>query len=102
MPLTPTLSPRAGRGRDPRSGRVRGGQATRSDYAIANLRALDRYVLEGSRIGEIGNQPETGFADPRSHAVDETQLPDRRVNHPVGEDLLHLVEDRGALLVVEL
>ena len=27
MPLTPTLSPRAGRGRDPRSGRVRGGIA---------------------------------------------------------------------------
>ena len=27
MPLTPTLSPRAGRGRDPRSGRVRGGTA---------------------------------------------------------------------------
>src|SRR6266850_8251163 len=26
MPLTPALSPRAGRGRDPRSGRVRGGE----------------------------------------------------------------------------
>ncbi len=48
MPLTPALSPRAGRGRDPRSGKVRGGKRrisadlvrktaesdSRADYAV--------------------------------------------------------------------
>src|ERR1700740_1115177 len=53
----------------------------------ACLRALDRDVLEGGGVGEILNKAE---------------LPERRINGSFGEDLLHLVKDRRALLVVEL
>src|SRR5215472_7801966 len=70
--------------------------------AKQSLRALDRDVLEGGGVGEIGDQAEPGLADPRSHTIDEAELPDRRVDRPLGHDLLHLVEDCCELLVVEL
>src|SRR5438445_6583376 len=34
-------------------------------------------------------------------AIDESELPDRREDCPFMDDLLHLFEDRGALLLVE-
>ena|SRR6516225_1650685 len=66
---------------------------------------LDRFqgeVLVGGRVGETGDQAKAGFADARPHAVEESELPDRREDHPLDDDLLHFVEDRCALGVIEL
>src|ERR1700746_3130821 len=68
----------------------------------ACLRCLNRDVLEGGGVGEILNQAEPRLSNPGSHTVDKAELPDRRINGSFGEDLLHLVKDRRALLVVEL
>src|SRR5215510_8236822 len=40
-------------------------------------------------------------ADSGTHAVEETQLPDWCVDRILVDELLHLIEDRRALLVVE-
>src|SRR6516225_7334357 len=69
--------------------------------AADRLCALDRDVLKGRGVGKVRDQPEPRLSDPRSDAIDKAELPDRRVNHPLGDDLLHLVEDRRTLLVVE-
>src|SRR4029077_3052960 len=58
-------------------------------------------VLVRRRVGEAGDQPEPRLADPRANTVDKGQLPDRRVDRPLINQLLHLVQDRLALLVVE-
>ena len=68
----------------------------------SRLAALQRDVFEGAGVREILYQAEPRFTDPRSHPVYEAKLPDRRVDHPFGEDLLHLIEDRRTFLVVEL
>src|SRR5712692_338369 len=64
--------------------------------------ALDRDVLVRPGIGKGRDQPEPGFADPRPDAVDERQLPDRRGDRALLDQLLHLVEDRCALGMIEL
>src|SRR6266699_6828545 len=63
---------------------------------------LDRDVFEGRGIGETRDQVETRLRDSRSDGIDEPELPDRRVYRPLVDELLHLFEDRHALLVVEL
>src|SRR6266446_3711731 len=63
---------------------------------------LDRDVFERRGISETRDQVETRLRDPRSDGVDEPELPDRRVDRLVVDELLHLFEDRRALLVVEL
>src|SRR5437868_1894145 len=70
-------------------------------WANIALGALDGDVLVGRGVGEAGDQPEPRLSDPRPDAVDKSQLPDRRVNRPLVNDLLHSVEDRLALLPVE-
>ena len=64
--------------------------------------ALDRDVLERRGVGKTGDQAERRFPDPRADAIEEAELPDRRVDRLLVDELLHLVEDRAALLVVEL
>src|SRR6516165_4805069 len=59
-------------------------------------------ILIGRRVWEARDQTEPGFPDPRSDAVDEGQLPDRRVDRALVNNLLHLVEDRLALCAVQL
>src|SRR5260370_33541924 len=70
--------------------------------ASSHSAALQRDVLEGARVREILNQAEPRFTDPRPRAVDEAQLPDRRIDGPFGEDLLQLVQDLAALLPLQL
>src|SRR5438132_4345392 len=66
------------------------------------LRSFESNVLVGCRVGEAGDQTEPGLADPRAHAVDKGQLPDRRVDAPFINGLLHVVQDRLAFLMIEL
>src|SRR5437660_2153997 len=65
-------------------------------------RALDGDVLVRPGIGKSRDQPEPRLADPRAKRVDEGQLPDRRVNRLVVEELLDLVQERRALLLIQL
>ena len=48
------------------------------------------------------DQPEPGLLDPRSRAVQEREFPDRGVDSLLVQQLLQAVEDRFALLHVEL
>ena len=66
------------------------------------LDSFQREVLVRRSVGEPGDQTETRFADARADAVEEGQLPDRREDHALDHDLLHLVKDRRALLAIEL
>ena len=65
-------------------------------------RAFQRNVFVGCCVGEAGDQLETGLADSRSDAVEEAQEPDRRIDRPVVDEPLHLLEDCRAFFVVEL
>src|SRR6266566_9601881 len=65
-------------------------------------RALDRDVLVWPGIGEGRDQPEPRLLDPRPKGVDEGQLPDRRKHRLVMEELLDLVQQRRALLLIQL
>src|SRR5260221_3636926 len=62
---------------------------------------LDRDVFVWPRIGKPRDQPKPGFTDAGTVAVDEGQLPDRRVHRPLVYDLLHLVQDRLAALRIQ-
>src|SRR5580704_19138175 len=64
--------------------------------------ALERNVLERRGIGEIGDQTETRFTNPRPNAVDEGELPDRRDGRLFINQLLDFSECLAALLRVEL
>ena len=64
------------------------------------LQALYRDVLEGSCVGEARDQAKPRFSYPRSYAVDGGELQQRRVDRPLGDELLNLIQDRRALLVV--
>src|SRR6516162_502178 len=64
-------------------------------------RSFYRDVLERPGVGEARDQAEPGLTDPRPNAVDEGELHQRCIDHPPGHQLLHLVQDRRALLVVE-
>ena len=49
-----------------------------------------------------GDEAEAGLAYARADAVEKRQLPDRRKDHPLRDDLLHLVEDLVAFAAIEL
>src|SRR6516162_876853 len=66
------------------------------------LRALQGDVLVGGGVGEARDPAEPRLADSRSDAVDKSELPDRREDRPLINQLLHPVQDRLALLVVQL
>src|SRR5512133_3574001 len=78
-----------------------GRERSRSRSATSPLSGFQRDVLVRSSIGEARDQPEAGFTDPRSVTVDEGELPDRREDCSLMDDLLHLFEDRAALLLIE-
>src|SRR3954451_8135486 len=71
-------------------------------YCFIGPLTFECQILERRRVGNPRYQIEAGLADPRPDPVDEAELPDRRVDRLLGDELLHLVEDRGALLVIEL
>src|ERR1041384_6655602 len=66
------------------------------------LGPLERDVFIGRRVGEAGNQAEPGLADARADAVEEGELPDRRIDRALVNELLHPVQDRLALRTIEL
>src|SRR5216683_2173743 len=73
-----------------------------SSASASSSAGLQRDVLERRGVRKVGDQAEPRLSDPGSDTVDKAELPDRRVNHPLGEYLLHLVEDCRAFLMVEL
>src|SRR5580704_7336301 len=75
---------------------------SRLSQGAPRLRPFQRDVLVGRGVGEAGYQPKPRLSDARANAVDEGELPDRRVDRPFVDDLLHLVQDRLAFLVIEL
>src|SRR5437867_8458383 len=82
-----------------RSRRRRPGSRPYGD--TVTLAALDRDVLVRSGIGESRDQPEPRLANPRTDAVDEGELPDRHSDGALLDQLLHLLQRRGALGMVE-
>src|SRR5438477_9269957 len=64
--------------------------------------ALDRDVLVGRGVGKPGDPAKPGFSDPRPDAIEKAELPDRGVNGPLVDELLHLVQRSLAPLEVEL
>src|SRR3954462_6977373 len=74
---------------------------SRSRAVMSPLSGFQRDVLVRAGIGEARDQPEAGFTDSRPVTVDEGELPDRRVHRAFVNDLLHLFEDRAALLLIE-
>src|SRR5882672_96389 len=58
------------------------------------------FVRRGVR--ETRHQAEPRLTYPRSDTVDKGQLPNRCVDHPLGHDLLDLVEQRAAPRLVKL
>jgi hypothetical protein len=72
-----------------------------NNHLLSQLRALDRDFLEGRGVSKTRNEAECRLADPGTNAVEEAELPDRRVDRLLVDELLHLIEDRCALLVVE-
>src|SRR5262245_929253 len=67
-----------------------------------SLFGCQRNVLVWRRVGMAGDQAQAGLGDARPDAVDERQLPDRRIDVPLLHELLNLMQDRFALLGVEL
>src|SRR5256712_4412269 len=65
-------------------------------------RLLQFHVLQWPRVREAADQVDARLLHARADAPDERQLVDRDVGHPVVEDLLDLVQQRLALLHVQL
>src|SRR5439155_2059434 len=63
---------------------------------------LQLHVLQRARVREAADQVDARLLHARADTPDERQLVERDVRHPVVEDLLDLVEQRLALLHVEL
>src|SRR5262244_1577325 len=63
---------------------------------------LEPDVLVRSRVGEKGDQGERGLLDARPDAADEAVLPDGRVDLPIVQDPLDLMEHLLPLLAVAL
>src|SRR6516162_4661219 len=65
------------------------------------LRCLQRDVFVGRGVWEACDQAEPRLADARSNTVEKGELPDRCKDCPLVHQLLHLVQDHLALLVVQ-
>src|SRR5215469_4897681 len=76
--------------------------ARRHAVAPSVVMCLDRDVLEGGSVGESGNEPEPGLADPGPDPVDKRELPEGDVNRLLVNELLHFCEDRCAFRLIEL
>src|SRR5207237_6998174 len=68
---------------------------------LQSASALYRDVLVGCGIGEARYPGERRFTDARSDAVDEAQLPYRRIDRSLVNELLHLVQRGFTPLGVE-
>ena len=66
------------------------------------LRAFESDVLVRGGVRETGDQAEARFSDAWADPVDKGELPDRRIDRPFVNGLLHLVQDCLAFPVVEL
>src|ERR687888_1791910 len=81
--------------------RSREAVASRSrSRAPPSLLQLD--VLVGTRVGEAGNRSQARLLQPRTDAVQEGQLPDRRVDRPLVDELLNAVQRRLTTFGIEL
>src|SRR5207245_9789089 len=78
------------------------GVAASSRRSRAPRSRLQPDVRVGPGVGEARNGAEAGFLAARAHAVEERQLPDRRVDHALVDELLDPVQHRLAPLVIEL
>src|SRR5882724_2036282 len=88
-----------------RAGRSPQRQASRrqvSQLLAPLLCSLDRDVLVGPGVSEGRDKVEPRLADAWSICVEEGELPDRRVNRLLVDELLYLVQDRRAPAVVQL
>jgi hypothetical protein len=65
------------------------------------LGTLQRQILVRCGVGKARHQAKAGLANPRSDTIDEGELPDRRVDHALGKDLLDFIQT-GAFRVTEL
>src|SRR6266853_4317119 len=63
---------------------------------------FDRQIFEWRGVGKAGDPVETRLPASRANAVQEAELPDRRVDRFLVNETLHLLEHRGSLLMVEL
>src|SRR5256886_3849227 len=70
--------------------------------AAARSLRLELHVLVRRRIGVAGDQPQTRLLHPGPVAVDERELPDRDEHRLLVHDLLDLVQQRLALLAIQL
>src|SRR6187431_135004 len=59
-------------------------------------------VLVGRRVRVIRDQPEARLLDARPDRVQEAELPQGRVHHPLVRELLELVEERLPALRIQL
>jgi hypothetical protein len=66
------------------------------------LGTLQRQILVRRGVGKARHQAKAGLANPRSDTIDEGELPDRRVDHALGKDLLDFIQQPGAFRVTEL
>src|SRR5262249_21250897 len=78
----------------------RGSPRARAPPSRRALLPPERDVLVGRRIRVARDQAEPRLANPRAHAVQERELPDRREHHLLLEELLDLLEQCLALLPV--
>src|ERR1051325_1206880 len=62
---------------------------------------LDREVLERRGVSKTGDLTKPGLADPRANPVQKTELPDRRIDRFLVNELLHLGQHRCAFFVIE-
>src|SRR3979490_1029210 len=74
--------------------------AERCRYDLPLL--FDRQIFEGRVGGNAGDPVEPRLPDSRANAIQEAELPDRRVDRLLVNETLHLLEHRGSLLMVEL
>src|SRR5947209_8187214 len=68
----------------------------------ASLCALQRYVFVRRSVDETLDQAESRLLDAGPDPADERQLPDRHIHRLFVEQLLHLAQDRSALVPIEL
>src|SRR2546422_6343618 len=77
-------------------------RSTLFPYTTLFRSLLQFHVLQWPRVREAADQVDARLLHARADAPDERQLVDRDVGHPVVEDLLDLVQQRLALLHVQL
>src|SRR5262249_6073 len=70
--------------------------------AMLSLHTLQSDVLVRRGVCIARDQPEPGLPHPGPHTVDESQLPDRRIDRPLVNKLLNPLQNRHSFLLVGL